>query len=131
MSVGQSSLPARLSWGQAAARLSFFVALAVIGLYLVKWNPYLHRVFAVSVSHTLGGSIVSGLAAAPPEPSVRAAIDYSIAYFNAIWQALVLGLLLAATVESVLPTRWLVNLLGPARFRSTALGGVAALPGMM
>lgn len=131
MSVGYPSLPARPGWGQAAARLGFFVVLAVVGLYLVKWNPYVHKALTVAASHTLGASIVSGQSAAPPAPGVQAAIGYSIAYFNAIWQALVLGLLLAATVEAILPTHWLVRILGESRFRSTALGGVAALPGMM
>lgn len=130
MSIGNLSLHGRERW-QTAARVGLFLILAAVGLYLVKWNPYVHRAFAVAVSHSLGGSIVSGKSAVPPAPSVHAAVDYSVAYFKAIWTALVLGLVLAATVEAVLPTRLLVNLLGAPRLRSTALGGVLALPGMM
>lgn len=131
VSIGPASLPLRRDWRPATIRLLFFVVLAGVGLYLVKWNPYVHRAFAVAASHSLGASIVSGAAFTAPPPSVQAAIGYSVAYFKAIWQALVLGLLLAATVEAVLPSRWLMNLLGGPGLRSTVLGGVAALPGMM
>lgn len=131
MSIGSSSLRLPSGWGQSAARLGGFVALAAVGLFIVKWNPYFHRVFVVAASHSLGASIVSGTSAAPPAPSPSAALDYAIAYGKSIWPALVLGLLLAATIEAVLPSRWLIDLLGGPRFRATALGGAIALPGMM
>lgn len=111
--------------------LAAVLALAVGGLFYVKWNPYYHRALAVAVSHSLGTSIVSGQEAAPPAPSWSAALDYAQRYFKSIWQAMVLGLLLAASVEAFLPHNWLVRILGSATFRHTALGGVLALPGMM
>ena len=54
-----------------------------------------------------------------------------MAYFRAIWQAMVLGLLLAATIETSLPRDLLVRALGAATFRSSAFGGLLSLPGMM
>ena len=45
--------------------------------------------------------------------------------------ALVVGLLLAATVDALLPRDWLIRVLGSARVRSSFLGGALALPGMM
>jgi uncharacterized membrane protein YraQ (UPF0718 family) len=107
------------------------IIIAVVGLFVVKWQPYFHRALAVAVSHTLGASIVTGTAAAAPAPSLAAAIGYSKAYFLAIWQAMALGLLLGATVEALVPRDWLARVLGSATFRHTALGGVIALPGMM
>jgi uncharacterized protein len=107
------------------------LAVAVAGLFYVKWHPSYDRAFAVAVTHSLGASIVSGREAAPPAPSWAAALDYARQYFTAIWQAMVLGLVLAASIETFLPHNWLVRILGSATFRHTALGGVLALPGMM
>jgi uncharacterized membrane protein YraQ (UPF0718 family) len=128
---------AELSLGTPRARTQYVVGLAilllvaVVGLFIVKWNPYFHRAFVVATNHSLGASIVSGQASTAPPPSLNAAIGYGVAYFNAIWQALVVGLLLATTIETLLPRAWVTKVLGSAAFRSTALGGVIALPGMM
>jgi uncharacterized membrane protein YraQ (UPF0718 family) len=111
--------------------IGLVLLIAVIGLFIVKWQPYYLRAFTAAANHTLGPSIVTGTEAAPPAPSLQAALDYGVAYFRAIWQAMVLGLLLAATIESSLPRDLLVRALGAATFRSTALGGLLALPGMM
>lgn len=120
------------------SRTAYFVrsfglllAIAVIGLFLVKWQPYYNRAFLAAANHSLGASIVSGQDAAPPLPSVGAALDYGQRYFAAIWQALVVGLLIAATLETVVPRDWIARVLGSHGFRSSALGGLLALPGMM
>jgi hypothetical protein len=105
--------------------------IAVVGLYIVKWQPYYLRAFAAATNHSIGASIVSGTAAAPPEASLQAAWDYARAYFLAVWQAMVLGLLLAATIESSVPRDLLVRWLGGGSGRSSLLGGVLSLPGMM
>jgi uncharacterized membrane protein YraQ (UPF0718 family) len=105
--------------------------IAAVGLFIVKWQPYYLRGFAAATNHSIGASIVSGTAAAPPAASLQAAWDYARAYFLAIWQAMVLGLLLAATIESSLPRDLLVRLLGTPGIRTSALGGVLSLPGMM
>lgn len=110
---------------------TLLVIIAVIGLYIVKWSPYYHRAFTAAAKHSIGSSIVSGKSAAPPAPSFTAALDYFRAYFKAIWQALVLGLLLAATIETLVPRDWIARVLGKASLRSSVLGGVLALPGMM
>lgn len=116
---------------QAAIGVGLVLLIAVVGLYIVKWNPYFQRAFVAAARHSIGPSIVSGQSAAPPAPSFAAAIGYSIAYFNAIWEALVLGLLLATTIETMVPRAWVGRILGSASFRATALGGVIAVPGMM
>ena len=48
-----------------------------------------------------------------------------------IWMAMVLGLLLAATVDTLIPRDWLVRVLGSRAASSSILGGLLALPGMM
>jgi uncharacterized membrane protein YraQ (UPF0718 family) len=95
-----------------------------------EW-PYYLRAFAAAANHSIGASTVTGTAAAPPEASLHAAWDYARAYFLAIWQAMMLGLLLAATIESSLPRDLLVRLLGTPGMRSSAVAGLLSLPGMM
>jgi uncharacterized membrane protein YraQ (UPF0718 family) len=107
------------------------LVIAVVGLFIVKWSPYWARAFTVAGTHTLGNPIMYGAETAPPAASIGAALDYAQRYFLAVWQAMVLGLLLAATVQTLVPRDWLVRVLGSRGLRSSALGGVLALPGMM
>jgi uncharacterized membrane protein YraQ (UPF0718 family) len=111
--------------------VGLLLLLAVVGLFIVKWQPYYLRALNAAANHSIGQSILTGSAAAPPAASLQAAFDYARAYFLAIWQAMVLGLLLAATIESSLPRDLLVRVLGSGGSRSTLLGGLLSLPGMM
>lgn len=127
-----------LSLTQTSARrleylrgFAILAIVAVVGLYIVKWNPYYHRAFTAAANHSIGKSIISGKSAAPPAASFNAALDYFGAYFKAIWQALLLGLLLAATIEALVPRDWIARVLGRPGLRSSFLGGLFALPGMM
>ncbi len=114
-----------------AAGIAILTAIALAGLYYVKWNPYFHRTFVAAASHSIGASIVSGKAAAAPAPSLAAAAGYAWAYGKAIWQAMVLGLLLGAGVQAVVPRDWLARVLGHVRFKGVALAGLASVPSMM
>jgi uncharacterized membrane protein YraQ (UPF0718 family) len=123
--------------GQSRQKVGFpvaaviFALVAVVGLYYVKWSPYYHRVFVAADTHSIGHSILSGTAATPEPVSWQAALDYASAYGRAIWQALVLGLLLGSAVQTLLPVHWVAKLLGKAGLRSVAAGGLLSLPGMM
>lgn len=109
-----------------------FIALAAVLLLWAKWYPYAHRAFAVSGTHTLGTSILTGKLAAPPAPGLSAALSYGVAYFVAIWPALVAGLVIAAAVESLLPRRWLLRVMATRTSgRGAAVGGLLAAPCMM
>jgi len=119
----------------AASRMSvyggilIFFALAIVGLFFVKWSPYYAKSFLAAQHHSIGTSIVSGGQSASPGVSLQAGFDYSIAYMKAIWQALVLGLILGAGIETALPRTPLLQLFtGPkGSLRATAF----ALPSMM
>ena len=50
------------SWGGVAV----FFALAIVGLFYVKWSPYYAKAFIAAQDHTLGASIVSGNLPASP-----------------------------------------------------------------
>jgi uncharacterized membrane protein YraQ (UPF0718 family) len=108
-----------------------FLLLAVAGLFYVKWFPYYHKAFTAAEHHSIGQSILTGGAATPPSPSLQAALDYAWAYGKAIWQAMVLGLLLGSGVQALLPAHWVARVLGRTGFGSVAAGGLLSLPGMM
>ncbi len=108
-----------------------FIVLLVAGIFYAKWDPYFHKAFTTAATHTLGASIISGTAASPPPPSLAAAWDYFLAYFQDIWIALIVGLVLGAGVQALLPRDWLLRVFGVAGARSALLAGVLALPSMM
>ncbi|HEY4030988.1 MAG TPA: permease [Caulobacteraceae bacterium] len=108
-----------------------FVILAIAGLLYVKWLPYYNRAFVAASHHAIGNSILMGKAAHAPAPSVQAALDYALAYGKAIWQAMVLGLLLGSAVQALLPAHWVAKLMGGRGFGSALAGGMLSLPGMM
>jgi uncharacterized membrane protein YraQ (UPF0718 family) len=119
------SVPRPSAW---LAIASFF-AMAIAGLFYVKWSPYFAKALFAAQHHTLGGSIVSGQLPAPPTAGLQAGLDYSIAYLKAIWQALLLGLALGAAVEALLPRVAIGQLFRGSRgsLRASAL----AVPSMM
>ena len=114
-----------------APQVAVFFALAVAGLLYVKWLPYYNRAFVAASHHAIGNSILMGKDAHPPAPSIDAALAYALAYGKAIWQAMVLGLLLGSAVQALIPADWVSRLLGKHRFGSALAGGLLALPGMM
>lgn len=126
---GTAATAHRISLSQAAG-LAVFLVIAVGGIYLVKWQPYYLKGQSVAVHHDLGSSILSGSSAASPR-GWHAAIDYATSYGLSIWKAFVVGMLLAAGIQELLPRDWLLRLFGSARARSIGLGGLVAVPSMM
>ncbi|HVA33496.1 MAG TPA: hypothetical protein VNG31_05070 [Candidatus Baltobacteraceae bacterium] len=108
-----------------------FIALAVVGLFIVKWFPYWNKAHVAATMHSIGASIVSGKSVAPPAAGLQAAWQYTVAYFNAVWMAVVLALLLGTTVQVLVPRRWLMRLIGAPNARSAAIAGALSLGGMM
>jgi uncharacterized protein len=105
--------------------------LIIAGLFYVKWQPYYHRAFVASANHSIGSSILMGSADKAPPPSLKAAIDYAFAYGKAIWQAMVLGLLVGSALQEFAPRAWIGRVLGRSGLRSVAAGGLLAVPAMM
>ncbi len=115
----------------ATLRWIVFLTLVVVGLFYVKWFPYYNRAFVAADQHSIGNSILMGTAAAPPEASWDAAIGYALAYGKAIWQAMVLGLLLGAGIQALLPADWVARMLGKTGFGTVAAAGMLSIPSMM
>ncbi|WP_047981860.1 permease [Ornithinibacillus contaminans] len=105
-----------------------FIIIAVAGLAYVKWVPYYHKADIARTTHSIGASILGDNTA---NASWKSAWDYAIVYFKSVWQAALLGILLGSLLQVLIPTNWLVRVLGKTSFGSTAIGGLASLPGMM
>ncbi|MET3107253.1 uncharacterized membrane protein YraQ (UPF0718 family) [Oxalobacteraceae bacterium GrIS 2.11] len=108
-----------------------FALIAVVGLFYVKWSPYYHKAFLAASNHAIGNSILMGTADSPPPASFDAALNYAMAYGKAIWQAMVLGLLLGSGVQALLPPQWIIKVFGKSGFGSVAAGGLLSIPTMM
>jgi uncharacterized protein len=105
------------------------MALAV-GLTWAKWSPYLHRVDVIDATHAYPGSSLTDVGGHPGDaPSLSAGWDFTVAYMKAIWQALVVALVVAAAIQAMFPRRWLVAMLSGRL--STMRGGLCSLPMMM
>ncbi|HEX6513565.1 MAG TPA: hypothetical protein VF157_14780, partial [Chloroflexota bacterium] len=56
--------------------------IAVVGLFIAKWQPYFQRSLTILNTHAYpGSSILSGKDVAPPAPSFQAALAYGQSYF--------------------------------------------------
>ena len=62
---------------EAVRGVGLVLVIAVVGLFIVKWQPYYLRAFTAAANHSIGSSIVTGTAAAPPAASLQAAFDYA------------------------------------------------------
>lgn len=108
-----------------------FFLIALSGVFYVKWNPYFHKAILAATKHNIGASIITGNKVMAPSPSWATAMGYAVAYFKAVWQAVILGLLLGSLVQVLLPKNWIVKAFGKTSFDSTLLGGVVGIPSMM
>ncbi|KBZ63552.1 hypothetical protein K875_02262 [Mycobacterium [tuberculosis] TKK-01-0051] len=120
---------ADVAWGVLAASAVF-----VIGLFWAKWTPYVTK--AMSAGHTHhwpARNILSvGSVHAGDSPSWHAAATFFHAYWSSIWPALVVALLISASVQALLPSSWLPRALNRRHPIASALaGGVAGMPSMM
>lgn len=110
---------------------AIFLVTLIAGLAYVKWLPYYAKSLTVLAHHTVGTSIVTGSGATPPAFGWQAAWQFALAYYNAIWEAFLLALIVGAAVQVLVPRRWIADALGRAGSRSIALGTVLSLGGMM
>jgi uncharacterized membrane protein YraQ (UPF0718 family) len=108
-----------------------FILIAAAGLMYVKWAPYYHKALTAADTHSIGKSILGAPAAEIGTPTWNDAVQYAGKYFDKVWQAAVLGVILGSLVQVLIPVRWLQRVLGQNNFKSSFLGGIASLPGMM
>lgn len=122
---------ARLLRRRALAILLFFSVVTAAGLAYVKWWPYFIKATNAIHNHTLGSSILGSGAGEGGASVWQEAWRYSLTYFNAVWKAALLGMIVSSMVQAMLPADWLKRALGGMNVKSTLIGGAASLPGMM
>jgi uncharacterized protein len=110
------------------------VGVFVVGLLWAKWMPYLGKAFSAQRTHHWKGSSILAVGGvhAGDGPTWHAATTFFHAYFASIWPALVVALLLSASIQALVPRSWLPRLLNRRHLLSSGLaGGVASMPSMM
>ncbi|HEX3649360.1 MAG TPA: permease [Pseudonocardiaceae bacterium] len=126
-------VPARRVTPAAVVGTVVLLMLLVLGLLWAKWIPYGQKAQGLSVTHAWSGASIFSSAGAPgAAPTWRGAWDFTVAYGQSVWKAAVVGLLVGAAIDSLLPKAWLLGLLDRrSSFGRSAAGGVAALPSLM
>jgi hypothetical protein len=112
----------------------FTLAVFVAGLLWAKWMPYLAKAVRAQRTHHWSASSILGIGGvhAGDRPTWHAATTFFHAYTSSIWPALVVALLISASVQALMPRPWLpyvFNRRGPVS--SALVGGVASMPSMM
>ena len=131
MSSANTSIPAGSGNRKAWLLVILFLVLTAIGLAYVKWWPYYGKALSASDKHSIGGSILQGTGSGEALSVWQSSLDYAKAYFKAIWKAAVLGMIVGSMVQVILPADWILKVLGRASIRTTLIGGLSSLPGMM
>lgn len=108
-----------------------FAVLAALTLAWAKWLPYADRIAITERDGYPGSDILAEAGGAGDGPSLRGAVDFTVAYTEAVWPTLVAALLIAAAIGSLLPARWLLRVLGRDDLTGRVRGGLASLPSMM
>ena len=108
-----------------------FLVIAIAGLLIVKWVPYWNKAHVAAATHAIGNSIISGKSVQPQSVGLAAAWQYALAYFKSVWQAVVLALLLGASIQVFVPRSWLMKAIGSAGAKSATIAGAASMAGMM
>ena len=130
MSLGKQ-LHRRRSTSAELTGLAVLTVLVVVGFTWAKWLPYWDKVVALDALPTWpSGSIF--VVAGEAGPSMQGAWDFTVAYVDAVWRAVIVGILVAAAVEALVPRGWLVRVMNrPSPIQQALVGGTASLPTMM
>ncbi len=112
-------------------RIVLFFVLLIAGELYVKWYPYFNKMFIAAAKHSLGASIITGHQSVAPAPSLLAAWDYAKQYFLAVWEAVILGVIVGAAVQTLLPKQWILRLFSKSNTTSLITASALSLPGMM
>jgi uncharacterized membrane protein YraQ (UPF0718 family) len=103
------------------------------GLLWAKWLPYADKARGLGRTHTWpGGAIFASSGDPGTAPSWSGAWEFTAAYFQAVWRAAVVALLVAAAIDALVPRTWLLAVMNRrSRLGQALAGGVASLPSLM
>jgi uncharacterized membrane protein YraQ (UPF0718 family) len=125
--VPAAERPRRALWAGVAGTL-VFAAIDAVAVDWAKWTPYWHKLQTIRATRVWPGhDILAKAGAAHAGPSLHGAWAFTIAYADAVWPAVVAGLLVAAAVQALVPRSWLLRALRGG----SVSGGLLALPSLM
>lgn len=106
-------------------------AVFAVGLAWAKWWPYAVKVDGLAASRAWDGGALVDIARDAPT-WWQGAWEFTVAYTDAVWKALLVGLLIAAAIDALLPRERLRRALtGRSSTVGAAIAGAASLPSMM
>lgn len=106
-------------------------ALFVTGFTWSKWWPYVVKIDGLAATREWDGGALLDVARDAPN-WWTGAWEFTLAYTDSVWKALVVGLLIAAAIDALLPRQWLLRVLtGRNATGGAAIAGAASMPSMM
>lgn len=123
---GDEGLDRRVLGGILVAALLF-----VVGFTWAKWWPYVVKVDGLAATREWDGGALLDVARDAPS-WWTGAWEFTLAYTDSVWRALIVGLLIAAAIDALLPRRWIRRVLsGRSSTGGAAIAGAASMPSMM
>jgi hypothetical protein len=131
--VERAGPPPRYDRTAGVVGVSVLAVLLVAGLAWAKWFPYAGKIDDLSGTRTWpGGAIFASSGRPGTAPTFSGAWRFTVAYFQSVWPAAVVALVVAAAVDALVPRAWLWKAMNRrTRFGQAAAAGAAALPSMM
>lgn len=129
--VSSGALAVRRPGRAGVVGLVVLAVVFTVGFAWSKWLPYWDRAFALDAAPAWPSGPIFD-AAGEGGPSLGGAWEFTVAYLDAVWRAVVVGLLVAAAVDALVPRAWIVRVLNrPSPVGQAVAGGAASLPSMM
>lgn len=110
--------------------LGVLAVFLVAGLTWSKWLPYWDRAWGLNETGIWDGD--SLFDSAGDTMSLMGAWNFTLTYFDAVWKALVVALLVAAAIDALVRRDWLVRIMNRSTpIRQSAVGASLSMPSMM
>ena len=122
----EADVDRRVLGGFVVAALLF-----VAGFTWSKWWPYVVKIDGLATTREWDGGALLDVARDAPS-WWTGAWEFTLAYTDSVWKALVVGLLIAAAIDTLLPRQWIRRVLsGRNPVGGAAIAGAASMPSMM
>lgn len=127
----QAQSGARRPWSTSDwVGLAVLALLLLVGLSWSKWMPYWDRVWELRQTSAWSGGVLFD--AAGESIFLRGAWTFTVSYFSAVWKALLVALLVSATIDALVRRDWLVHVMNrSSSLRQSLTAAALSMPSMM